>query len=176
MPTIINWLRENSPLFSFSPSRVGLGVHLFYANNIEDAKQLITDCVMIYSDTIQGFSWENVAEEGGVENVWKLTTSLPDKDSDILGYLKLVDERIVSVEEAVEALMAKNDKEREKMQEKMRNWYEKAQQPYQTPYDWEGDSDYERYRRQQRPWGNDPRSMADWLRKNRTYDPEDYEE
>jgi len=157
MPTIINWLRENSPLFSFSTSRVGLGVHLFYANSTEEAKQLITDCVMIYSDTIQEFSWESVAHNidknrsgDGVENVWKLTTSLPDKDSDILGYLKLVDERIVSVEVAVKALMAKNDKERERMDDAMKKWYEEMQQ--KTPYS----DDYRQ--NQGRPWGYDPRS------------------
>jgi hypothetical protein len=165
MTEIINWLRENPLLFSFSNSRVGLGVHLFYAKSTEEAKQLITNWIMIYSDDIEDIeklSWTNVAEEGDTTpNIWRLWSL---KDNETLGYLKLVNDRIVPVEEAVKALMAKNDKERERMDDKMKKWYDEIQR--KNPYPDEDD-----YRRQggRSPWDSDPRTIADRFRQMPKY-------
>ena len=120
---------------------------------------------MIYSDDIEDIeklSWEDDSAHPGVPDsiIWKLNISISDEEDEKqpIGWLKLVNERIVPVEEAVKAVMAKNDKDRERMDEKFKKWYEEIQRknPYPDDYDrqpWER-------QRERNPWGYDPRTMA----------------
>ena len=139
---LINWIRQPALMWSFSTQRVGLSRDLFYAPSREHAKaSILYHMDMMFGDDLGGLMWES--EEENDYDVLK--DIVRDSDGEILevedfGYLKLVNDKIKTIEEVMDNYVELTEAEKERKKERMeeyRNRYERMN-PTGDPEDYYG--------------------------------------
>jgi len=134
---LINWIRQPALMWSFSTQKVGLSRDLFYAPSREHAQATIIHHMrMIFGDEIEELRWVRNEEY----NADVLMEYLDDDDDDVYGYLKLVNDKIKTVEEVMDNFVELSEEEKQRKQQRMeeyRNRYERMN-PTGDPEDYYG--------------------------------------
>lgn len=113
---LINWLREPKLLWSFSTQRVGLSRDLFYARSREHAQATIIHHMrMMFGDELEELRWEWNEEY----NADVLKEYLADKAQGDFGYLKLVNDKIKTIDEVMDNYVELTEEEKRKKKQRM---------------------------------------------------------
>ena len=121
---LINWIRQPALMWSFSTQKVGLSRDLFYAPSREHAKaSILYHMDMMFGDDLGKLMWES--EEGNDYDVLK--GIIRDSDGEILevedvGYLKLVNDKIKTIDEVMDNYVELSEEEKRRKQERIEEY------------------------------------------------------
>ena len=125
---LINWIRQPALMWSFSTQRVGLAIDLFYAPSREHAQaSIIHHMNMIFGILeIEGreLMWESDEEYDVLKDISR------DSNGEILeaedfGYLKLVNDKIKTVEEVMDNFVELSEEEKQRKQQRINEYVKK---------------------------------------------------
>ena len=96
---IINWIRQTPLIWSFTTQQVGLASNLFEAPSRQQAQAAILYHIdMMFGDDLGEVMWERDEEE----NADVLMEYLDGKSEGAIGYLKLVNDKINTIDEIMD--------------------------------------------------------------------------
>ena len=127
---LINWIRQPALMWSFSTQKVGLSRDLFYAPSPEHAKaSILYHMDMMFGDDLEELVWE-YDEELNADALIDISRDANGEviDTDNFGYLKLVNDKIKTIEEVMDNYVELTEAEKERKKERMeeyRNRYER---------------------------------------------------
>ena len=118
---LINWVRNPALMWSFSTQRVGLSRDLFYAPSREHAKaSILYHMDMMFGDDLEELAWEY---DGDVDADALIDISRDSNgqviDTDNFGYLKLVNDKIKTIEEVMDNYVELTEEEKQKKKQRM---------------------------------------------------------
>ena len=118
---LINWIRQPALMWSFTTQKVGLARDLFYAPSREHAKaSILYHMDMMFGDDLEELAWEYDEEidADALIDISRDTEGLVI-DTDNFGYLKLVNDRIKTIEEVMDNYVELTEEEKRRKQERM---------------------------------------------------------
>jgi len=141
---LINLIRQPALVWSFSTQRVGLARDLFYAPSLEHAQRTILYHMrMMFGDELDELRWEMASPDGTADGeAYVLQEYLDGVSQGDFGYLKLVNDKIKSIEEVMDNYVELTEEEKRRKQERMeefRRRYERMT-PSGDPEDYYGPS------------------------------------
>ena len=139
---LINWIRQPALMWSFTTQKVGLARDLFYAPSREHAKASI----LYHMDKMFGDDLEELAQEYDEEiNADALIDISRDSngqviDTDNFGYLKLVNDKIKTIEEVMDNYVELTEEEKQRKKERMEEFKRRYERmtPSDDPEDYYG--------------------------------------
>tara|TARA_R100000900_G_scaffold76698_1_gene60301 strand:- start:94 stop:579 length:486 start_codon:yes stop_codon:yes gene_type:complete len=119
---LINWIRQPALMWSFSTQRVGLSRDLFYAPSREHAQATIIHHMrMMFGDELEELRWERNEEY----NADVLMEYLDGKSEGDFGYLKLVNDKIKTIDEVMDNYVELSEDEKQRKQKRIDEFYKK---------------------------------------------------
>lgn len=118
---LINWIRQPALMWSFTTQKVGLSRDLFYAPSREHAKaSILYHMDMMFGDDLEELVWE-YDEEINADALIDISRDANGKvtDTDNFGYLKLVNDKIKTIEEVMDNYVELTEAEKERKKERM---------------------------------------------------------
>ncbi len=139
---LINWIRQPALLWSFTTQKVGLARDLFYAPSREHAQaSILYHMNMMFGDDLEGLMWENNADLS--YDVLKDISR--DSNGEILevetyGYLKLVNDKIKTIDEVMDNYAELSEAEKQRKQERIEEYRKRYENmnPTGDPEDYYG--------------------------------------
>ncbi len=132
---LINWIRQPALLWSFSTKKVGLARYLFYAPSREHAQATIIHHMrMMFGDELEELRWERNEEY----NADVLMEYLDGKSEGDFGYLKLVNDKIKTIDEVMDNYVELSEEEKQRKKERMEEFKRRVLSPTGDPEDYYG--------------------------------------
>ena len=124
---IINRIRKPALMWSFSTKKVGLARDLFYAPSREQAQaSILYHMKMMFGDDLEELAWEY---DGDVDADALIDISRDSNgqviDTDNFGYLKLVNDKIKTIEEVMDNYVELTEEEKQRKKERMEEFKRK---------------------------------------------------
>ena len=139
---IINWIRKPALMWSFSTKKVGLARDLFYAPSREHAKaSILYHMDMMFGDDLEELAWE-YDEEINADALIDISRDSNGQviDTDNFGYLKLVNDKIKTIEEVMDNYVELTEEEKQRKKERMEEFKRRYERmtPSDDPEDYYG--------------------------------------
>jgi len=113
---LINWIRQPALMWSFSTKKVGLARDLFYAPSREHAQATIIHHMrMMFGDELEELRWEWNEEY----NADVLMEYLDGKLEGDFGYLKLVNDKIKTIDEVMDNYVELSEEEKQRKEKRI---------------------------------------------------------
>lgn len=113
---LINWIRQPALMWSFSTKKVGLARDLFYAPTREHAQATIIHHMrMMFGDELEELRWEWNEEY----NADVLMEYLDGKLEGDFGYLKLVNDKIKTIDEVMDNYVELSEEEKQRKEKRI---------------------------------------------------------
>ena len=121
---LINWIRQPALMWSFSTQKVGLSRDLFYAPSPEHAKaSILYHMDMMFGDDLEELVWE-YDEELNADALIDISRDANGEviDTDNFGYLKLVNDKIKTIDEVMDNYVELTEEEKRRKQERIEEY------------------------------------------------------
>ena len=119
---IINWIRQPPLIWSFTTQQVGLASYLFEAPSRQHAHAAIMHHMkMMFGDEIDEMKWERNEED----NADVLVEYIDGKSEGASGYLKLVNDKIKTIETVMDNFLEFTDAEKQRKQQRIDDYVKK---------------------------------------------------
>ena len=123
-------------IWSYANSKVGLAHSFFEAPSLKEAQDQISQSLLLnLGPEIGVLKWRKDDDEENDEDVWILSASISLSDSDDIGYLKNVNNRIKSVDDAVLKNIELTEEERNRRQQRIDRLRKEMERPSGDPED-----------------------------------------
>jgi len=143
---IINWIRQTPLIWSFTTQQVGLASYLFEAPSRQHAQAAIMHHMrMRFGDDIDEMKWERNEED----NADVLVEYIDGKSEGASGYLKLVNDKIKTIDEVMDDFVEFTDAEKARTAQRIAEYKKKITQGSNNDY-----SDYYNPQINRNPFGN----------------------
>jgi len=122
---LINWIRQPALMWSFTTQKVGLARDLFYAPSREHAKaSILYHMDMMFGDDLEELAWEY---DGDVDADALIDISRDSNgqviDTDNFGYLKLVNDKIKTIEEVMDNYVELTEEEKQRKKQRIDEYF-----------------------------------------------------